>query len=344
MSRARVVAGLSALVLLSACASPESRARGTAGVIRLGVFAALTHAPALVGIGGGIFDRVLGGTRVEVTTFDSGTDAGVALLSGSIDAAYMGPFPAELLYLRSGRVAIVSGASSGGASFVVRSGEGIAGPADLHDTRIGVPGINNTQDIALRSWLHRNGLQARDEGGDVAVVEVGGSELLPLLQRDQLDGALVPEPYPTYLVDRGVADRLVDAAALSPQGGLLATDLVVSTAFMDAHPDVVRALVEANVEAIRLCREQPDRAEEIARRELAARGGPVMDRAVFDVAWAELAFSWDPMIASFERVAAETLRAGFLPEPSVEVAGLFRLDDLDDVLNDEGLPPVGVAA
>src|SRR5581483_2780566 len=162
----------------AACTSSAARARGSAEVLRLGVFATLAHAPAIVGIASGTFARDLAPTRVEVHVFGSGADAGVALLSGSIDAAYMGPSPAVSLYVRSGKVAIVSGAAAGGASLVVRRGLGIASRADLSGRKLAVPGIGNSQDVALRTWLHGGGLRATDEGGDVSITQVESPRLL----------------------------------------------------------------------------------------------------------------------------------------------------------------------
>ena len=43
---------------------------------------------------------------------------------------------------------------------------------------------------------------------------------------------------------------------------------------MDAHPEVVRRLVAANVQAIRFMQAQPDRAEQLARGALIAAGAP----------------------------------------------------------------------
>jgi NitT/TauT family transport system substrate-binding protein len=252
--------------LAAGCSGSEARARGSAEVLRLGVFPTLTHAPAHVGIGSGIFAETLAPTTVEVHTFNSGTEAGVALLSGSIDASYTGPWPAISLYLQSGKIAVVSGAAVGGASLVVRRGSDIASPEDLHGKRIAVPNVGNTQDIALRTWLHENGLEATDEGGDVAITEADGSQLLQLFRADRLDGAWVPEPYPTYLVAKGVGEVLVDESDLWPPGGFLTASLVVSTIYMDAHPDVVRKLVEANVAAIRFAQASPLRAQAIAER------------------------------------------------------------------------------
>jgi NitT/TauT family transport system substrate-binding protein len=332
-----------ALSLLAAgCSGSEARARGSDEVLRLGVFPTLTHAPAHVGIGSGIFAETLAPTTVDVHTFNSGTEAGVALLSGSIDASYMGPWPAISLYLQSGKIAVVSGAAVGGASLVVRRGSDIASPEDLHGKRIAVPNVGNTQDIALRTWLHENGLEATDEGGDVAITEADGSQLLQLFRADRLDGAWVPEPYPTYLVAKGVGEVLVDESDLWPPGGFLTASLVVSTIYMDAHPDVVRKLVEANVAAIRFAQASPLRAQAIAERRLVWAGAPAMDASVLAAAWAKLTFTWEPVPAAIEQVAEEAHALGVLEEDPGRALEIYRLDPLNAVLDDEGLPPVEV--
>jgi NitT/TauT family transport system substrate-binding protein len=330
--------------LTTGCAGPEERARGTDGVLRLGVFSTLAHAPAHVAIGAGILDRVMGDTRVEVTTFESGADASVALLSGSIDAAYIGPWPSASLYQYAGSLAVVSGVAAGGVSLVVRAGAGIDGADDLRGRRIAVPDINNTQEVALRSWLHDHGLRTREEGGDVAVVGLGGFDVGTLLEHGRLDGAWLPEPYPTYLADLGIADRLVDEASLWPPGELLSTNLVVSTTYLREHPDVVRDLVEANVLAIELCRTDPDRAKEIVAAQLSSSGSVALSPEVLDAAWSKLEFTWDPLSESFERVADQAYEVGLSSEPPDGLANAYRLDALNDVLNDESFLPVEAPA
>ena len=337
-----VVLALCGALLAPACSGSEARARGSAEVLRLGVFPTLTHAPAHVGIGSGIFGDVLAPTKVEVHTFNSGTEAGVALLSGAIDASYMGPWPAISLYLQSGKLAVVSGVAVGGASLVVRRGAGIDAPEDLHGKRIAVPNVGNTQDIALRTWLHEHGLEATDEGGDVAITEADSPQLLQLFRAGRVDGAWVPEPYPAYLVSEGVAEVLVDEADLWPSDGFLSAHLVVSTIYMDAHPAVVERLVHANVAAIRFAQASPLRALAIAERRLVWAGAPEMDAEVIAAAWEKLTFTWDPVPAAMGQVAQDAHALGVLEEDPGPVLGIYRLDPLNAVLDDEGLPPVEV--
>jgi sulfonate transport system substrate-binding protein len=341
----RLIAAVAlAAMMATGCASSAERAKGSAEVLRLGIFPNLTHAPGFVAQQAGIFDEVMAPTRVDITVFNSGTDAGNALLGGSIDATYIGPGPATSLFLESeGGVSVVSGAVSGGASFVVRKGAGIDDPEDLPGKKIAVPGIGNTQDVALRAWLEENGLTTNDEGGDVSVLEVDNPELPQLFQAGELDGAWEPEPYPSLLVDRGLADVYVDEADLWPDGQFVTTHLLVNNTYMDAHPVIIRNLVEANVRAIDLLNEHPDEAKTAAQAGLIEAGAPSLDQAVVDAAWEKLTFTWDPIAGSLETGAVHAFDLGYIDENPSNILDLYRLQDLNTILRHRGDAPVEVA-
>jgi NitT/TauT family transport system substrate-binding protein len=344
MRRTLAVLGVVALVA-AGCAGSATRARGSSDVLRLGIFPNLTHAPGYVALGEGIFDRVMGDTEVEVTIFNSGTDAGEALLAGSLDASYIGPGPAINLFVRSeGSVSVVSGATSGGAGLVVRKGAGIDSPEDLAGKRIAVPDIGNTQDIAFRAWLEANGLRTTDEGGEVRVLPVDNPELPQLFRAGELDGAWEPEPYPSLLIEEGLAEPFVDEATLWPDGRFVTTHLLVSNAYMDAHPEVVSRLVEANVEAIRVMQEDPDRAKATVQAQLIEAGAPSLDQAVVDAAWEKLEFTWDPIPASLQKDAQDAFRLGYLEENPEGIADIYRLGPLNTILTTERLETIEVAA
>jgi NitT/TauT family transport system substrate-binding protein len=332
-----------ALLLVStagACASSESRARGSDDVLRLGVFPNLTHAPAFVGLASGIFDDGLAPTRIDVSVFNSGSDAGTALLSGALDAAYIGPGPTVELFVRSGDVAVVSGAVGGGVAFVVRHGAEIESPEDLREKRIAVPAIANTQDVALRTWLHAHGLRARDEGGDVVVVPVDNDELLHLFRTGQLDGAWEPAPWPSLLVTQGLARILVDEATLWPDGEYATTNLLVSTVYMDAHPNVVNRLVRANAEAIEFMRAEPAAARALALVEMEEAGAPSLPDDVLSRAWSRLSFTWDPLASSLQVIARRAHTLGYLDREPSDILRLYRLGPLNAVLEEMDLAPL----
>jgi NitT/TauT family transport system substrate-binding protein len=340
----RLMAALSVAALIATgCAGSARRAQGSADVLRLGIFPNLTHAPGYVALGQGIFEDVMSATDVEITVFNSGTEAGEALLAGSIDATYIGPGPATNLFVQSqGAVAIVSGAVSGGAGMVVRKGAGIQDPQDLAGKRIAVPDVGNTQDIALRTWLEENGLKAEDEGGEVRVVPVDNPELPQLFRAEQLDAAWEPEPYPSLLIEQGLADPFLDEATLWPDGQFVTTHLLVSTAYLEAHPAVVSRLVEANVEAIRFMQEDPDEAKATAQAQLIEAGAPSLDQAVVDAAWDKLEFTWDPIASSLEKDAQDAFALGYLDTAPTDILDIYRLEPLNAVLARQQLEPIEV--
>ena len=336
-----VIVGLA--LLGGACASSESKAEGSGDVLRLGLFPNLTHAPGYVALEEGLFDQTLPGVDVQVTYFNSGSDAGNAILSGSIDATYIGPGPATALYMQSdGGVAIVSGVTSGGASFMVRTDAGISTPEDLSGKKIAVPGIGNTQDVALRTWLHDNGLRANDEGGDVSVAAVDNPELLGLFQNGQLDGAWEPEPWPSLLEQEGVAETFVDEADLWPDGEFVTAVLLVNATYLDAHGDVVRGLVEANAKAIQAIQDDPASAKAAAQAGLIKAGAPSLDQAVVDQAWSRLHFTWDPVASSLVKGAADAYALGYLEQEPIGLPNILQLDLLNQVLGQLQVPVIQV--
>jgi sulfonate transport system substrate-binding protein len=343
MKRTIVVLTLAALVA-SGCASSATKRKGSATELRLGVFPNLTHAPALVGIAGGIFDRDLAPTKVKVSVFNSGSQAGQALLSGSVDATYIGPVPAASLFEKGGDVVVVSGAVQNGAALIVRTGSGIQGPSDLKGKRVAVPGIGNTQDIALRTWLHKNGLKAKDEGGDVAVIPVDNPELPQVFEQKQVDAAWEPEPWPSLLESQGLATELVNETSLWPGGSFPTSELLVSKAYVTAHPDIVRKLVQANVDSIQLITDSPDKAKQLANQELQAAGAKVIPADVLDKAWANLRFSYDPLVVVGEQYALNAWSVGAFKTKPDNLPSLYALDDLNAILKQKGLPEVKVAA
>src|ERR687887_62354 len=87
------------LALLAAgcgSSSDEPKAAATEDTpttVHLGYFPNLTHATAIAGVEKGIFAKALGADTLKVATFNAGPAAVEALLSGAIDATYIGPRP-----------------------------------------------------------------------------------------------------------------------------------------------------------------------------------------------------------------------------------------------------------
>ena len=170
--------------------------------VRFGVFPNITHAPGLVALAdGGPLEKLLPNADIQITPFNSGTPAVEAIFADALDITYIGPNPAINAFAKSNgeAVRVISGSTSGGAFLVVKPE--ITSAADLKGKKIASPSLGNTQDVALRSWLKEQGLTTDTAGGgDVSVVPQENSQTLETFQAGTIDGAWVPEPWATRLI------------------------------------------------------------------------------------------------------------------------------------------------
>jgi len=334
-----------ALVAVGACAGTTAGVSGAlAGgsgpsvpTVRLGYFANITHAAALVGVGRGIFAEHLGtGVQLETSTFKAGGEVTSALFSDAIDAAYVGPIPALNGFTKSGGQAlrIVSGSTSGGAFLVVRPGITVDG---LSGTKIATPQLGNTQDVALRAWLKERGYRADEFGaGDVSILPQDNAMTLNAFRSGQIDGAWVPEPWATRLVEEGGAEVLLDERTLWPDGRFVTTNLVVSVKFLNAHPDLVKKLLEGHVAATDFLIANPKEAMAAANNQIEQITGKRIKDSVLSVAWGHLEFTTDPLAPTLEAMARDLLGTGLVGE--AETAGIYDLRLLNEVLLSLGRP------
>lgn len=309
--------------------------------MRLGYLTNLTQATALVGVSRGYFDaRLRGVANLKTTTFNAGPDEVEALLSDSLDAAFVGPSPAITAYARSHgeAVRVVAGAATGGAGLVVRST--ITGAADLKGKTLATPQLGNTQDVALRYWLEQQGLRTNTTGGgDVHVVPQDNAQALQTFKAGQIDGAWLPEPWLSRLQIEGGARLLVDEGTLWPEGRFATTLLLVRTDFLRQHPSAVTALLEGEVDANAFLEGEPASAQRAADDALTALTTRGLSAAVLQASWRDLAFGEDPDAASVETSAAHARELGLLAS-APNLKGLFDLRLLNQVLVSEGKPTV----
>ena len=325
--------------LLLGCGDSGTDDEGPARV-RLGYFANVTHAPAIVALEKGLFAEEIGPAVVlEPRTFNAGPEAVEALFSEALDLSYIGPNPAINAFAQSGgeAIRIVAGATSGGAALVVTPS--ITKPADLVGKKLATPQLGNTQDVALRAWLREQGLSANLEGGgDVSVMPQANAQALETFRAGEIQGAWVPEPWATRLVLEGGGHVLVDERSLWPDGRFVTTHVIVRTKFLEQQPELVRAVLRAHVRAVDFVNAEPARAREIVNAGIAKVTGKPLPPAVIEGAWKNLAFTVDPLAASLRESADDGVTVGLL-EP-VTLDGIYALGPLNEILAAAGKPAV----
>jgi NitT/TauT family transport system substrate-binding protein len=340
--RTSLLAALLALTLAgAACGSgssgdaPEDKQGGAVEevTLRLGYFPNVTHAAAVAGVGKGIFAEALGANvELRPATFNAGPAAVEAIFANALDATYIGPNPAINAYAKSNGAAIriIAGATSGGASLVVKPT--IDKAADLKGKKVATPQLGNTQDVALRAWLLSQGLKTTPQGGgDVSVVPQDNSQTLEQFKAGQIAGAWVPEPWASRLVQEGGGKVLVDERTLWPGGQFVTTHLIVRTEFLTKHPDAVEKLLAGHLKATEFVNREPAEAQAAVNAGILRLTNKAIPQPVIAAAWNNLKFTFDP-VASSLRKGAEDAKAAGLFDTATKVDGIYELTILNKLL------------
>ena len=302
------------VLLLPLLALSSAAAAVAPVVVRVGYFPNVTHAQGVIGSqttreGHGWFESRLGpGVTVQWFAFNAGPGAMEAILAGSIDLTYVGPNPALNAYIRSGgdEIRVLAGAAEGGAALVVAGDGRIKTPADFRGRRVATPQFGNTQDVAARAWLKKQGFRVTQTGGDVLVVPTANPDQLAALTSGQVDAVWTVEPWVSRLVQDGGGRVFLE------QRDAVITLLVSSVRFLREHPDLAARFREAHAELTTWVGTHEAEAQAEVRAGLSAAVGRDVAPALVAAAWLRLRFTSQLDSARMAELVADAQKVGFL--------------------------------
>ncbi|MDQ0635914.1 NitT/TauT family transport system substrate-binding protein [Arthrobacter pascens] len=336
-----VASSVSANNASSSTQQAAAPANNAAAELKLGYFANVTHAPALVGLSKGFLQDALGSTKLSTQVFNAGPAAIEALNAGAIDAAYVGPNPAINSFVKSQgeSVSIIAGAAAGGAQLVVRPT--INSAADLKGKTLATPQLGGTQDVALRAWLTSQGYKTNVDGsGDVAINPTDNAQTLKLFQDGKLDGAWLPEPWASRLVLQAGAKVLVDEKDLwdgslsGKPGEFPTTILIVNKKFAAEHPDTVKALLKGHAKSVDwLNTASADEKASVINTALKTAAGAELSSDVIQRSLQNIVFTVDPLAGTYKKLLQDGVTAGTTKQ--ADINGIFDLTALNEVTGEK---------
>jgi len=294
--------------------------------IRVAYFPNINHAVPIIGMEKGTFQNQLGNnTVIEPILFDAGPQVIESIFAGSIDIAYVGPGPAINGFLKSEdhNVKILSGAASGGASFIVHPNSKIESVADFEGKRIAAPQIGNTQDISLRNYLSENGLKPAEKGGSVIVLNISNPDIYTLFAKGDIDAAWVPEPTATILVQQLDGKRLFNEEELWPDNRFASVLLIAREEYVKQNPDVINKWLEAHRQTVNWINSNPEQTRIIFIQFMKKETGKSLPDKLVDESLSNLEITSDPIVSSIHIFAKRADSLGYLGRHGYNLDGIF---------------------
>ena len=274
-------------------------------------------------------------------------------------SAYLGPNPTINGYIVSGGegLRVISGAASGGASFIVRNDSGIETVNDLGGKKFASPQLGNTQDVALKKYLIDNGFNTIENGGNVTVVAAKPADIINMFLNKEIDGAWVPEPLVAILKEQGDGFILVDERDLwPPEGKFVTANILARTDYLKDNPEIIKKLLEGHVNETlwinqKLSKTNNTETDEKNIQELTVAfneglkkitGKTYPENQIKD-ALSRIEFTYDPLSSSLNKIAQDANDLGYINLGSgreIDLSSIYDLGLLNEVLKSKGLSPV----
>ncbi len=299
--------------VLSACGGkPE-----TPTVVRIGTQPWIGYGPWWIAKEKGIFEKH--GLEVELVDFVEDKEVNAAFASGEMDAANLATHTALKLYA-SGldlRIVLLEDASYE-ADAIIAPAE-VASIADLRGRKVAYE-EGTTSDLLLNYALAQNGMSI----ADIEPVFMPASDAGATLIAGQVDVAVTYEPYISAALAENPNLKLLYTAAERP--GLISDVFVLSTKFIQANPEAVRALIKVWDEAMAFYKSNPDEAKAIIAK--AVGSTPEELQTAFDgVVFYDVEANRQQLTGEFR----QTLRD--VAEVSQSIGLLDSIPDLDKIID-----------
>lgn len=297
-----------------------------ASTLRVAFFPNIGHSIPIIGLERGIFENNLGNsTSVEPKLFDSGPQVIESLFSKSIDLAYVGPGPAINGFLKSDNndIVILSGAATGGASFIVHPESTINSAADFEGKRIAAPQIGNSQDVSLRNYLSENKLKPLEKGGTVIVLNIPNPDIYTLFTKGEIDGAWVPEPWASILVQELNGKRLFFEEDLWADNKFASVLLIGRQEYVKENPEIVKNWLESHQQTANWINGNQQETRIIFNEFMQTTMGKALSDSVVDEALNNLEITTDSANDSLYTFAERADTLGYLGRDGFSLDGIF---------------------
>ena len=306
--------------------------------IRVAFFPSVVHAVPIIGMETQTFANNLNADLdIQVKIFDSGPQVIESIFSNSVDIAYVGPGPVINGFLKSdgNDLKILAGAASGGASFVIQKNSGLDLIENYSGKRIAAPQISNTQDVSLRHYLAENGLITAEKGGDVFVLNIANPDIYTLFAKGDIDGAWVPEPWATMLVEELGGVRLFDENEFWPENQFSSVLLIGRSDYIEKNPEIIKKWINANEKTAQWINNHPDESKKLYNEFLNSYMGRTLPQNIVEKSFSNIIITSEPLENSVYTFAERADALGYLGRDGYTLDGLFYHENISVTSNEE---------
>ncbi|WP_195974766.1 ABC transporter substrate-binding protein [Hydrogeniiclostridium mannosilyticum] len=205
---------------------------------------------------------------------------------------------------------------------------------ELSGRTIAVPQFGNTQHLCLLNLLSTNGLNTFEKGGNVKIIESSNPDTKTLMDKGDIDAALVPEPWATRLVKEIGVNILLNSDQVWDDGDYSTAVIIVSTKFYEKNKELVKQFLKTHIEITEYINEHPEDAMVKINDKIGELTGSKLDTDVLQSSFKNMVVTYDPSVLSIDKFMTIYQNEGFVKTiPNKDKIYDFEL--LNDLLKEK---------
>jgi len=257
--------------LAAAVPGRSLHAQGAKEPITLGIQTSVWGAVGMVAEAEKTFARV--GANVTVLKFDSGKTTRDAMIAGRVDVGSLGTAP-FIVGVAKGEIASLATVAYAGRTNSIVGAKALAlkSVADLRGKRVGSQIGSSTHHIFVNRIAPKFGLKE----GDYQIVNTKFENHNSALAGKSVDAYAGVEPYPSVAEVEGFGAVLLDYSEYD----LVPVWLAVNTPVLEKKREAVIAFMKGWLDAVKICRNEPDRAAHAVWSFYKSQGYTVQEAAI----------------------------------------------------------------
>jgi NitT/TauT family transport system substrate-binding protein len=127
---------------------------------------------------------------------------------------------------------------------------------------------------------------------------------------------------------------------LWPDGQFVTAHIIARTDYLEENPDVIKKLLQAHIDETNWINDNPDQALQTFNEELDKLTGKMIPEDEYREGISRLELTFDPIKESLFKSADDAFNIGFLGKTRPDLARIYDLNILNEVLKERGLQEI----
>jgi len=160
-------------------------------------------------------------------------------------------------------------------------------------------------------------------------LNISNPDIYTLFAKGEIDGAWVPEPWATMLVQELDGVRLFNEEKLWPNEEFASVLLIARTDYLENNPELVKNWLKSHKETVVWINSNADESKSIFESFLKKHMGKSLPTKVIDESFSNLTITSDPIKNSVLTFAERADSLGYLGRSGYNLDGIFYQPDLN---------------